>query len=139
MFRQKMRVANVTAVRRSACLVNGPIVRTASLIWLLSLWKVLTLHRQRIDAASNTAQTCGSCLEANALERDLRSDGADSESAGQSSRFRFMVYATSISNTACPAGEDIRGWLFHAESGDYEAAWRKLTENNPLRDVMGRL
>ena len=42
-------------------------------------------------------------------------------------------------NNACPAGEDIQGWLFHAESGDYEAAWRALTENNPLPAVMGRV
>jgi 2-oxoacid:acceptor oxidoreductase delta subunit (pyruvate/2-ketoisovalerate family) len=42
-------------------------------------------------------------------------------------------------NAACPAGEDIQGWLFHAEAGDYEAAWRKLVENNPLPAVMGRV
>ncbi len=30
-------------------------------------------------------------------------------------------------NNACPAGENIQGWLFHAESGDYEQAWRVLT------------
>ena len=42
-------------------------------------------------------------------------------------------------NNACPAGEDIQGWLAHAESGDYEAAWRKLTENNPLPAIMGRV
>ena len=42
-------------------------------------------------------------------------------------------------NTACPAGEDIQGWLFHAESGDYEAAWRALTANNPLPAIMGRV
>jgi hypothetical protein len=23
-------------------------------------------------------------------------------------------------NNQCPAGEDIQGWLFHAESGNYE-------------------
>ena len=23
-------------------------------------------------------------------------------------------------NSQCPAGENIQGWLFHAESGDYE-------------------
>ena len=40
---------------------------------------------------------------------------------------------------ACPAGEDVRGWLFHAESGDYENAWRALTENNPLPACMGRI
>ena len=42
-------------------------------------------------------------------------------------------------NHACPAGEDIQGWLSHAESGDYESAWRALTENNPLPAVMGRV
>src|SRR5271169_3595566 len=42
-------------------------------------------------------------------------------------------------NHACPAGEDIQAWLAHAESGDYEAAWRSLTENNPLPAVMGRV
>jgi NADPH-dependent glutamate synthase beta subunit-like oxidoreductase len=42
-------------------------------------------------------------------------------------------------NHACPAGENIQGWLFHAESGDYEAAWRVLTEDNPLPAIMGRV
>ena len=42
-------------------------------------------------------------------------------------------------NHACPAGENIQGWLFHAESGNYEKAWRTLTENNPLPAVMGRV
>jgi len=42
-------------------------------------------------------------------------------------------------NHACPAGENIQSWLFHAESGDYEAAWRALTEDNPLPAIMGRV
>jgi len=42
-------------------------------------------------------------------------------------------------NAACPAGENIQAWLFHAESGDYEAAWRSLVENNPLPAIMGRV
>ena len=42
-------------------------------------------------------------------------------------------------NAACPAGEDIQGWLFHAEAAEYEAAWRKLVVNNPLPAVMGRV
>jgi 2-oxoacid:acceptor oxidoreductase delta subunit (pyruvate/2-ketoisovalerate family) len=42
-------------------------------------------------------------------------------------------------NAACPAGENIQGWLAHAESGDYEAAWRVLTQENPLPAVMGRV
>jgi len=42
-------------------------------------------------------------------------------------------------NNACPAGENIQAWLYHAESGEYEAAWRMLTENNPLPAIMGRV
>jgi 2-oxoacid:acceptor oxidoreductase delta subunit (pyruvate/2-ketoisovalerate family) len=42
-------------------------------------------------------------------------------------------------NHACPAGENIQGWLAHAEAGDYEAAWRVLTQDNPLPAVMGRV
>ena len=40
---------------------------------------------------------------------------------------------------ACPAGENVQGWLFHAESGDYEQAWRVLTRDNPLPATMGRV
>ncbi|HSN42142.1 MAG TPA: NAD(P)-binding protein [Burkholderiales bacterium] len=42
-------------------------------------------------------------------------------------------------NHACPAGENVQGWLYHAESGDYEQAWRALTLDNPLPAVMGRV
>ena len=42
-------------------------------------------------------------------------------------------------NAACPAGENIQGWLYHAESGEYEAAWRVLVKDNPMPAVMGRV
>ncbi len=42
-------------------------------------------------------------------------------------------------NAQCPAGEDIQGWLFHAESGNYEAAWRHLIRDNPFPAIMGRV
>ena len=42
-------------------------------------------------------------------------------------------------NHACPAGEDIQGWLYHAEEGDYEAAWRVLMDDNPFPAIMGRV
>ena len=42
-------------------------------------------------------------------------------------------------NNACPAGENIQDWLFHAESGDYEQAWRVLVQDNPLPAIMGRV
>ncbi len=41
-------------------------------------------------------------------------------------------------NHACPAGENIQAWLYHAEAGDYYEAWKSLVENNPLPAIMGR-
>jgi len=40
---------------------------------------------------------------------------------------------------ACPAGEDVQAWLYGAEEGDYEAAWRRIMEENPFPAVMGRV
>lgn len=42
-------------------------------------------------------------------------------------------------NNACPAGENIQNWLYHAEEGDYHSAWQKLMEDNPMPAVMGRV
>lgn len=42
-------------------------------------------------------------------------------------------------NNACPAGENIQRWLYHAEEGSYEAAWREIMVNNPLPAIMGRV
>ena len=41
-------------------------------------------------------------------------------------------------NDACPAGENIQQWLYLAEDGSYEAAWRQIIRDNPLPAVMGR-
>jgi 2-oxoacid:acceptor oxidoreductase delta subunit (pyruvate/2-ketoisovalerate family) len=42
-------------------------------------------------------------------------------------------------NAQCPAGEDIQGWLYHAEGGDYRSAWQHLTRDNPFPAIMGRV
>jgi NADPH-dependent glutamate synthase beta subunit-like oxidoreductase len=42
-------------------------------------------------------------------------------------------------NQACPAGENIQSWLYAAEDGSYESAWRRLMADNPLPAVMGRV
>ena len=41
-------------------------------------------------------------------------------------------------NRACPAGENIQGWLAHAREGDFEQAWRTLVADNPLPGTHGR-
>lgn len=42
-------------------------------------------------------------------------------------------------NDACPAGENIQGWLHAAEEGDYEGAWRIITADNPFPALHGRV
>jgi len=42
-------------------------------------------------------------------------------------------------NDGCPAGENIQGWLYYVEEGDYEQAWRRLVEDNPMPAIMGRV
>ena len=42
-------------------------------------------------------------------------------------------------NDACPAGEDVQGWLYEGEAGNYEQAWRNLVRDNPLPAIMGRI
>ena len=51
------------------------------------------------------------------------------------------IYADHIPpcNAACPAGEDIQGWLYLAEEGRYREAFESLTQNNPMPAVMGRV
>jgi formate dehydrogenase beta subunit len=56
-------------------------------------------------------------------------------------RSRRPVYQDSIPpcNDACPAGENIQAWLDLAQAGQFEAAWQKLVEENPLPAVHGRV
>jgi len=42
-------------------------------------------------------------------------------------------------NNACPAGENVQAWLYAAEDGSYETAWRRLAADNPFPAVMGRV
>ena len=45
-------------------------------------------------------------------------------------------------NNACPAGENVQQWLYHAEEGEpeaYEAAWRQIMADNPFPAIMGRV
>ncbi len=51
------------------------------------------------------------------------------------------VYVSNLPpcNQACPAGEDVQGWLYRAEEGDYEGAWQALVTNNPFPAIMGRV
>ena len=51
------------------------------------------------------------------------------------------VYVSNLPpcNHACPAGENIQQWLYLAEEGGYEAAWRQILADNPFPAIMGRV
>jgi len=42
-------------------------------------------------------------------------------------------------NGACPAGENIQGWMDAATRGDYEEAWQIIVESNPFPAIHGRV
>lgn len=67
--------------------------------------------------------------------------GSSAENHTGSWRTERPVYVDLLPpcNKACPAGENIQQWLYHAEEGNYEQAWREIMVNNPLPAVMGRV
>ena len=42
-------------------------------------------------------------------------------------------------NNACPAGENIQGWLSMVQEGKHYEAWQLLVESNPMPAVHGRV
>jgi 2-oxoacid:acceptor oxidoreductase delta subunit (pyruvate/2-ketoisovalerate family) len=73
-----------------------------------------------------------------AITLDVGSSLANKTGSWRSSR---PVYVDRLPpcNATCSAGEDIQGWLFHAEGGEYEKAWRHLVRDNPFPAIMGRV
>jgi 2-oxoacid:acceptor oxidoreductase delta subunit (pyruvate/2-ketoisovalerate family) len=67
--------------------------------------------------------------------------GSSRENRTGSWRVERPVYVDRMPpcNDACPAGENIQRWLYHAAAGAYEAAWRGLVEDNPLPAICGRV
>ena len=66
-----------------------------------------------------------------AITLDVGSSHANNTGAWRTER---PVYVDLLPpcNQACPSGQDIQKWLYHAESGDYEQAWRQI-----MADVFG--
>lgn len=73
-----------------------------------------------------------------AITLDVGSSRANKTGSWRTER-PVYVHRLPPCNDACPAGENCQGWLYHAEEGDHEAAWRLLVEDNPLPAVMGRV
>jgi len=73
-----------------------------------------------------------------AITLDVGSSLANKTGSWRDERPQY-VHRLPPCNHACPAGENIQQWLYYAESGDYESAWRELVADNPLPAVMGRV
>jgi NADPH-dependent glutamate synthase beta subunit-like oxidoreductase len=72
-----------------------------------------------------------------AITLDVGSSRANKTGSWRTERPVYVKRAAPC-GSACPAGEHVQAWLYHAEDGDYENAWRKIMEVNPLPAVMGR-
>jgi NADPH-dependent glutamate synthase beta subunit-like oxidoreductase len=73
-----------------------------------------------------------------AITLDVGSSLANKTGSWRTERPKY-VHRMPPCNNACPAGENIQQWLYRAEEGDYEGAWRVLVEDNPFPAIMGRV
>lgn len=75
-----------------------------------------------------------------AITLDVGSSRANKTGSWRTER---AVYVENLPpcNNACPAGEDIQGWLYEGEDGGagYERAWRTIMATNPFPAIMGRV
>ena len=75
-----------------------------------------------------------------AITLEPGSSRADKTGSWRTERAVYTTRQAPCGNS-CPAGEDVRSWLYEAEEGGdgYERAWRKIMETNPFPAVMGRV
>src|SRR5215468_4935055 len=73
-----------------------------------------------------------------AITLDVGSSLANKTGTWRTERPVYVDLLSPCSN-ACPAGESVQQWLYDAEDGSYEAAWRQIMADNPLPAIMGRV
>lgn len=73
-----------------------------------------------------------------AITLDVGSSRANKTGSWRTER-PVYVHRQAPCGHACPADEDVQGWLYHAEEGEYERAWRQIMDENPFPAVMGRV
>jgi 2-oxoacid:acceptor oxidoreductase delta subunit (pyruvate/2-ketoisovalerate family) len=73
-----------------------------------------------------------------AITLDPASSLADKTGSWRTERPEYVRRLPPCSN-GCPAGEQVQQWLYHAEEGGYEMAWRQILQDNPFPAVMGRV
>src|SRR3982751_2314984 len=73
-----------------------------------------------------------------AITLDVGSSRANKTGSWRTERPEY-VHRLPPGHHACPARETIQAWLYAAEEGDYETAWRTLMDDNPFPAIMGRV
>lgn len=75
-----------------------------------------------------------------AISLDPATSRADKTGSWRTDRAVYTTHVAPCGNS-CPAGEDVRSWLYDAEEGGagYERAWRRIVEDNPFPAIMGRV
>lgn len=75
-----------------------------------------------------------------AITLDPGSSRADKTGSWRTDRAVYTTHVAPCGNS-CPAGEDVRSWLYDAEEGGagYERAWQRIVEDNPFPAIMGRV
>jgi NADPH-dependent glutamate synthase beta subunit-like oxidoreductase len=73
-----------------------------------------------------------------AITLDVGSSLANKTGSWRTERPVYVDLLPPCSN-ACPAGESVQQWLYQAEDGSYEAAWRQIMADNPFPAIMGRV
>jgi 2-oxoacid:acceptor oxidoreductase delta subunit (pyruvate/2-ketoisovalerate family) len=73
-----------------------------------------------------------------AITLDVGSSLANKTGSWRTERPVYVDLLPPCSN-ACPAGESVQQWLYHAEDGSYEAAWHQIMTDNPFPAIMGRV
>ncbi|WP_174264246.1 NAD(P)-binding protein [Phytoactinopolyspora halotolerans] len=73
-----------------------------------------------------------------AITLDVGSSRANKTGAWRTQRPVYTDLLPPCSD-ACPAGEQVQQWLYHAEEGGYERAWRQIMSDNPFPAIMGRV
>jgi len=73
-----------------------------------------------------------------AITLEVGSSRANRTGAWRTERPEY-VHRQAPCGAGCPAGENVQAWLYHAEAGDYEAAWRQIVLDNPFPATFGRI
>src|SRR3954465_6061540 len=119
--------------------------RTSSASTLAPTWSPAS-RRRPIATSSATRWTSPPTRQVPEMDKPFAvtlepgTSRADKTGTWRTERAEYVTRMPPCGN-ACPAGEDVRGWLFDAEDGEqgYQKAWRTIMETNPFPAVMGRV